>query len=89
MTGIGVDGEVRILHSDSPEWDDARGGWNLAVDQRPEAIALAESASDVLGAVQYASQNGLRVAMQGTGHGLASLGPRVQTSGLLCGQPSP
>jgi hypothetical protein len=54
----------RILRPDSPEWDEARRAWNLAVDQRPEAIVLAESASDVVGAVLYASQNGLRVAVQ-------------------------
>jgi FAD/FMN-containing dehydrogenase len=75
MTEIGVEGEARILRPDSPEWDDARRVWNLAVDQRPEAIVAAESASDVMGAVRYASENGLQVAVQGTGHGAASLGP--------------
>jgi FAD binding domain len=86
MTNIGVEGEARILRADSPEWDDARSGWNLAVDQRPEGIVLAESASDVMGAVQYASQNDLRVALQGTGHGLASLGPLTGTLLLRTGR---
>jgi hypothetical protein len=31
-----------------PEWDDARRAWNLAVDQRPVAIALVESVEDVV-----------------------------------------
>jgi FAD binding domain/Berberine and berberine like len=74
VTTTGGEGEVRVLHSDSPGWDDARRGWNLAVDQHPEAIVLAESAGDVLGAVRHAGRTGLRVAVQGTGHGLASLG---------------
>jgi hypothetical protein len=79
MTSIEVEHEQPILRSDSPEWDAARRAWNLAVDQRPEAIALAESASDVVSAVQYASQNGLRVAVQGTGHTPASMGPLAGT----------
>jgi FAD/FMN-containing dehydrogenase len=86
MTGIGVEDEVCVLRPDSPGWDDARRGWNLAIDQRPDAIVLAESASDVLGAVRYASQNGLRVAVQGTGHGLTSLGPLAGTLLLRTGR---
>jgi len=85
MTGVGVEGELRILRADSPQWDDARRGWNLAVDQRPEAVVLAESADDVLGAVQYAVQTGLRVAVQGTGHGLSSLGSLAGTLLLRTG----
>ena len=86
MTNIGVGGEVRILRPNSPEWDEARGAWNLAVDQRPDAIVTAESARDVVGAVQYASDNGLRVAVQGTGHGAASLGPLQGTLLLRTGR---
>lgn len=86
MTSTGVEGKVRILRPDSPEWDDARRGWNLAVDQHPEAIVLAESVADVLGAVQFASQNGLRVAVQGTGHGLSSLGSLAGTLLLRTGR---
>ncbi|HEY8465528.1 MAG TPA: FAD-binding oxidoreductase [Solirubrobacterales bacterium] len=49
-------------------WDEARGAWNLAVDQRPAAVALPESASDVATAVRWACSAGLRIAVQGTGH---------------------
>jgi FAD binding domain/Berberine and berberine like len=54
-------------------YDDARQAWNLAVDQRPAAVAFATGAADVAAAVRFASENGLRVALQGTGHGAAAL----------------
>ena len=52
-----------------PSWDQARTAWNLAVDQRPAAVALPETVDDVVAAVDYARELGLRVAVQGTGHG--------------------
>ncbi len=55
-------------------WDDARRAWNLALDQRPSAVVLPESASDVVAAVLFARERGQRVAAQGTGHGAAPLG---------------
>ena len=56
-----------------PEWDAARRAWNLAVDQRPFAVALVESAADVVSVVEFARLHGLRVAPQGTGHGASAL----------------
>ena len=52
-----------------PGYDDARRAWNLAVDQHPAAVALPQSVDDVVAAVDYARTVGLRVAVQGTGHG--------------------
>ena len=52
-------------------WDEARQAWNLAVDQRPAAVAVAESADDVAAIVDFAREHGLRVAPQGTGHDAA------------------
>jgi hypothetical protein len=68
-------------------WDDARKAWNLAVDQHPAAVALPESAADVVAAVRFARERGLRVAAQGTGHNAAPLGELtdtllVRTSGM-------
>jgi FAD binding domain len=54
-----------------PGWDDGRRAWNLAVDQRPAAVALPEAVDDVVAAIDYARTVGLRVAVQGTGHGAA------------------
>lgn len=56
-----------------PEWDAARQAWNLAVDQRPAAVALPESAEDIMAIVDFAQANGLRVAPQGTGHNAGPL----------------
>ena len=50
-------------------YDEARLAWNLAVDQRPAAVALPETVDDVVAAVDYARTVGLRVSVQGTGHG--------------------
>src|SRR5208337_1647514 len=55
-------------------WDDARQAWNLAVDQRPAAVARPASAADVVDIVRFAREHGLRVAAQGTGHNAAPLG---------------
>src|SRR5438067_3018352 len=62
-----------LLTPADPGWDDARRAWNLAVDQRPFAVALVESAEDVVAVVRFARLHGLRVAPQGTGHGASSL----------------
>jgi hypothetical protein len=50
-------------------YDDARKAWNLAVDQRPAAVALALTDADVVAAVEHANAHGLRVSAQATGHG--------------------
>src|SRR3954470_6935074 len=54
-------------------WDAARRAWNLAVDQRPAAVALPLTDGDVVEVVNFAREEGLRVAPQGTGHGAAAL----------------
>jgi FAD/FMN-containing dehydrogenase len=54
-------------------YDDARRAWNLAVDQRPAAVAYATGAADVAAAVRHAAERGLRVAVQGTGHGAGAM----------------
>lgn len=53
-------------------WDEARRAWNLSVDQRPATVALPETVEDVVAAVDHARAAGLRVAVQGTGHGAGS-----------------
>ena len=57
-----------------PDWDVARGAWNLAVDQHPAVVALPESAADVVAAVRFAREVGLRVTVQGTGHSAGAHG---------------
>ena len=70
---------IKLVEPGDPEWDLARQAWNLAVDQRPAAVAFPESADDVIAVVAYARAHGLRVAAQGTGHNAAPLGPLDDT----------
>jgi FAD/FMN-containing dehydrogenase len=67
-----------VTHADAG-WDDARQAWNLAVDQWPAFVALPESAADVGAIVEFAVENGYRVAPQGTGHAAAPLGDLSDT----------
>jgi len=76
-----ITGDV-VLAGD-PEWDAARLAWNLAVDQRPAMVALPETSDDVAAVVAYAAQAGLRVAVQGTGHGAVARGGELSDSILL------
>jgi FAD/FMN-containing dehydrogenase len=54
-------------------WDEARRAWNLAVDQRPAAVALPLTDADVVEVVTVAREAGLRVAPQTTGHGASAI----------------
>jgi FAD/FMN-containing dehydrogenase len=70
----------RVIGHQDPRWDEARRAWNLAVDQRPAAVATPASAEDVVTVVEVAREHGLRVAPQGTGH---SAGPRASLEGSV------
>ena len=70
-------GEVVIPGDES--WDEARRAWNLAVDQRPVAVAIPETVQDVVELVTYARDCGLQVAPQGTGHSAGALGSLAHT----------
>ena len=63
-----------VITPEQAIYDQARQPWNLAIDQRPAAVVFPESADDVANAVQFARHYGLRVAVQGTGHGAGPLG---------------
>ena len=61
----------RVVGPQDPGWDEARRAWNLAVDQRPAAVAMPESPEDVVAVIEVAREHGFRVAPQGTGHSAA------------------
>jgi FAD/FMN-containing dehydrogenase len=69
----------KIFFPPDDGFDVARRAWNLAVDQRPAAVVIPESARDVAAAVRFAAGNGLRIAAQGTGHNAAPLGSLADT----------
>jgi hypothetical protein len=57
-------------------YDEARLAWNRAVDQRPAAVAVPQSAHDVSRLVRLATEHGLRIAPQSTGHNAGPLAQR-------------
>ncbi|MDA0185417.1 FAD-binding oxidoreductase [Solirubrobacter phytolaccae] len=68
-------------------YDAARSGFNLALDQRPAAVAYPADAAEVAEVIHAAKAAGLRVAGQATGHNAAPLGDvsgtvLVKTSGM-------
>jgi hypothetical protein len=66
---LGVD----VVTPSDANWDEARQAWNLAVDQRPAAVAFPESADQIVSLVEFARDHGLRVAAQGTGHNASAI----------------
>ena len=64
----------RIATPEDSDWAEARQAWNLAASQQPAAVAFVESADDVAKVVNFARENDLKVAGQGTGHGAMALG---------------
>jgi FAD/FMN-containing dehydrogenase len=64
----------RVVRPGDHDWDAARGTFNLLVDQQPEAIAFPANEHEVAAVVADASERGLRVAPQSTGHNAAPLG---------------
>ena len=66
-----LDGRVHL--PGDPGYDAARTPWNLAVDQRPAAVAVPRTAQEVSSVVRAAAEAGLRVAPQSTGHNAGPL----------------
>jgi FAD/FMN-containing dehydrogenase len=62
-----------------PRWDEARSAFNLVLDQHPAAVAFPADADDVVAAVAYARQAGVRVAPQATAHNQGPLGSLENT----------
>ena len=64
----------RIVTPSDADYETARMAWNLAIQQRPALVAIPRSPFDVVEVVRFASEHGLRVAPQGTGHNAGPLG---------------
>jgi FAD/FMN-containing dehydrogenase len=67
-----------VVGPEDAAYDQARMPWNV-VDQRPAAVVLPETESDVAFAIAFAREAGLRVNVQGTGHNAAPLGDMSET----------
>jgi FAD/FMN-containing dehydrogenase len=62
-----------VAHGDS-DWNAASQAFNTLLDQRPDAVVLPENERDVVAAVRFARERGLRVAPQATAHNAGPLG---------------
>lgn len=60
-----------VLAPDDPGYDDARAVWNAAIDRRPAVIARCVDAADVSGAVTFAVDHGLEIAVRGGAHSIS------------------
>ncbi|NUT57905.1 MAG: FAD-binding oxidoreductase, partial [Agromyces sp.] len=57
-----------VLEGDA-DYDTARQPWNLAVDQRPAAVATPADVADVQAIIAAAREGGYGVTTQPNGHG--------------------
>jgi FAD/FMN-containing dehydrogenase len=70
-----------VLEPGDPGYDDARRGWNGAIDRRPAAVASARDADDVAAAIRAARDAGIAFTVRGGGH---SISGRSVRDGALC-----
>jgi FAD/FMN-containing dehydrogenase len=63
-----------VITAADTEYDAARRVWNALIDRRPAAIARCHSAVDVIGAVNFARERGLAIAVRGGAHSVAGNG---------------
>lgn len=70
-----LDDRVRgpVLAPENDGYDAERAGFQTAAKHLPDVVVGATGAEDVRTAVEFASENGLPVAVQGTGHALLSV----------------
>src|SRR6516165_6565847 len=74
---------AQLVKPGEERWDSARAAWNLAIDQRPAVVAHPRDAGEVAAVVNFARENGLRVAVQAEGHGAGALAPVGEDTLLL------
>ncbi|EPX82810.1 FAD-binding oxidoreductase [Salipiger mucosus] len=77
--GAGLRGEVVI--EGAPGYEAARTIWNGMIDRRPGLVVRALGAGDIRAAVNFARDNGLRLAVRAGGHQIGGLA--VEEGSLL------
>ena len=71
----------RVVEPGDADYDDARAGWNGAIDRRPAAVAYARDADDVAAAIRAARLAGVGFTVRAGGH---SVSGRSVRDGALC-----
>ena len=64
----------RVVTAADADWDAIRQVFNLTTDLRPAAMVLPRAVDDVVEALRHASEHGLTVVSQATGHNAAPYG---------------
>ena len=70
-----------VIRPADPGYDTARTLFNAMIDRRPALIARCMGVADVIAAVRFAGDHGLRVAVRGGGHNVA--GTSLNDGGLV------
>jgi FAD/FMN-containing dehydrogenase len=70
-----------LLTASSPDYDSARRLWNGMHDKFPSLIARCSGTADIVEAVNFARETGLRLSVRGGGHNVA--GTAVVDGGLV------
>jgi FAD/FMN-containing dehydrogenase len=71
----------QLLQPGDPDYDAARQLWNAMIDRHPALIVRCAGVADVIGAVDFAREHGLVLAVRGGGHNVA--GNAVCDAGLM------
>ncbi|GAA2500038.1 FAD-binding oxidoreductase [Streptomyces longisporus] len=70
MNSVDHTADLLALRPGDPGYDDEIAGFQTGFAQRPAVVFAAASAEDVIAAVRHASEHGLPIGVQATGHGL-------------------
>jgi FAD/FMN-containing dehydrogenase len=74
LEGLSTAVKGRVVERGQPGYDDARALYNAMIDKHPAAIAYCVDDADVAGAIGFARERGLRIAVRCGGHNGAGLG---------------
>src|SRR4051812_35608538 len=68
------DFQGQLIGPDDGAYEDARAVYNAMIDRRPAVIARVAGPADVAGAIRFARDHDLALAVRGGGHNGAGLG---------------